>query len=191
MSAFIQEGCFTCFYTEVVKVVSWWTHRELILWFTFLRQTKSTGRFIVQRVAFIGEDMWLRQTTVPPYLKDSPAALMLLGYYPDGVGISATDPIMHTKKSKPTGECVCVSGVLSACPVCSCGVRASIADDVLSCIPQNPNLLVSVSVCQVSCLLVQFVLLGSSSFHVGTSITDNVLSCDPKNPILLVSVSVR
>ena len=144
----------------------------------------------MQRVAFIGEDMWLRQTTVPPYLKDSPAALMLLGYYPDGVGISATDPIMHTKKSKPTGECVCVSGVLSACPVCSCGVGTNIADDVLSCIPQNPNLLVSVSVCQMSCLLVQFVLLGCCSCGVGTNITDDVLSCTPKNPNLLVSVSV-
>ena len=55
--------------------------------------------------------MWLRQTTVPPYLKESPAALMLLGYYPDGVGISATDPVMHTKKSKPTGESLCVLAV--------------------------------------------------------------------------------
>ena len=73
----------------------------------------------VQRVSCIEEDIWLRQTTVPPYLKDSPAALMLLGYYPDGVGISATDPVMHTKKSKPTGECVRVS--LSVCQsVCLC-----------------------------------------------------------------------
>ena len=36
---------------------------------------------------------------------------MLLGYYPDGVGISATDPVMHTKKSKPTGESLCVLAV--------------------------------------------------------------------------------
>ena len=62
-------------------------------------------------MACITEDMWLRQTTVPPYLKESPAALMLLGYYPDGVGISATDPVMHTKKSKPTGESLCVLAV--------------------------------------------------------------------------------
>ena len=26
--------------------------------------------------------------------------------------------VMHTPKSKSSGECVCVSGVLSACPVC-------------------------------------------------------------------------
>lgn len=56
-----------------------------------------------QRVEYVKEELWLRQATIPPYLKNSPAAPMLMGYYPDGVGISATDPVMQTKKSKPTG----------------------------------------------------------------------------------------
>ncbi|KAL8581082.1 hypothetical protein ACOMHN_012733 [Nucella lapillus] len=55
-----------------------------------------------ERVAYIAQAVWLRQTTVPPYLKDSPAALMLLGYYPDGVGHSPTDPALHGGNNKPT-----------------------------------------------------------------------------------------
>ncbi|XP_076457291.1 lysine-specific histone demethylase 2-like isoform X2 [Babylonia areolata] len=55
-----------------------------------------------ERVGYVEQTVWLKQTTVPPYLKDSPAAQMLQGYYPDGVGISATDPLMHSSKRKPT-----------------------------------------------------------------------------------------
>ncbi|PVD32420.1 hypothetical protein C0Q70_07854 [Pomacea canaliculata] len=60
-----------------------------------------------ERVEYVKEELWLRQATIPPYLKNSPAAPMLMGYYPDGVGISATDPVMQTKKSKPTVNPCC------------------------------------------------------------------------------------